>query len=83
MEGFLWFLLDVVLSIFPALGVLLIFGIFFQICLGLIRYFVEFDSEQLGAKVSGAVFFISWLLCIWVSTQVEGFPFPYLFGARG
>lgn len=42
--------------------------------------FYDIDLSGFNSKATNIVFFILWLLLIYLSTQLEGFPFPALIG---
>ena len=92
MIGFLWFLLDAVLSVLPALSFTLLLYMFAATIVAVLRMFVNIlklkfaetyisrlDTFVAESKIGYIFFWLSWLLCVWVSTEIEGFPFPYLF----
>lgn len=91
--GFLWFLLDAVLCFVPAIlfaviPLLLLGGIvsILQILVNVFKLtFLEavisrLDTYYENSNIGYVFFWLGWLFCVWLSIEIEGFPFPALIG---
>ena len=91
--GFLWFLLDAVLCLIPAIpfgvipllfisGVVSVLQIFLNVfkLQFLEAYISRIDTFFVESKIGYVFFWLGWLFCVWLSTVREGFPFPALIG---
>jgi len=93
MTGFLWFLLDAVLCLIPAIlfaviPMLLLGGLvsILQIFVNVFKlqfletYISRIDAFYEDSKIGYVFFWLGWLFCVWLSIEIEGFPFPALIG---
>lgn len=91
--GFLWFLLDAFLCLIPALIFVIIPFLVLYAIVSVLQIFVNiFKLQFLEAYISGisnfaveskigyVFFWLGWLFCVWLSTEMEGFPYPALIG---
>lgn len=93
MTGFLWFLLDAILCLIPAIlfaviPMLLLGGLvsILQIFVNVFKlkfletYISRIDTFYENSKIGYVFFWLGWLFCVWLSIEIEGFPFPALIG---
>lgn len=91
--GFLWFLLDAALCLIPAIlfGVapLLFVGGLVSVLQIFVNVFklqfleasiTKIDTFFAESKIGYVFFWLGWLFCVWLSTEIEGFPYPALIG---
>lgn len=91
--GFLWFLLDAILCLIPAIlfaviPMLLLGGLvsILQIFVNVFKlkfleaYISRIDSFYEDSKIGYVFYWFGWLFCVWLSTEMEGFPYPALIG---
>lgn len=91
--GFLWFLLDAVLCFIPAILFAVIPLLLFGGIVSILQIFVNvfklqflevvisrIDTYSEHSKIGYVFFWLGWLFCVWLSTEIEGFPYPALIG---